>query len=181
MLHLTYDCSSRKTPYCAFYATDPRNTVLPKSKSIHRCLPANQKLRPSLQEGSKRCVVYEILASFCRTVSIPDRFVSHFRNKLDKKNDLPVTPCVMVLAASVFLFPKLTVVTFFTVCSLPNSFAHLNIHSSSRPSPATIKKSTGDVYDILGGMCRFMRAKIFLAAVALFQSIGSTITAPIAC
>lgn len=61
------------------------------------------------------------------------------------QENIPVTPCVSVQPASVLRLPKLTVVTSSTVPSLPRSFAQRKITSSSRPSPTTIRKSTGDV------------------------------------
>lgn len=55
----------------------------------------------------------------------------------------PLTPCVKVQLASVFLLPTLTVTTSLINSSWPRAFAHLKTFSSSRPSPIIMTKSTG--------------------------------------
>jgi hypothetical protein len=93
--------------------------------------------------------------------------------------DIPETPCISVQPASVFLLLKVTVVTFLTVLFFPSSFAQRKIASSSRPSPTTRRKSIGEVYGISGGISSLSFSRIFVAAVPLDQSIGSTTTAPL--
>ena len=92
--------------------------------------------------------------------------------------DSPVTPCVKVHLASVLRLPRLTVVTFAMISSFARSFAQRKHTSSSGPSPATMRKSTGDLVGTIMGMVFLRFSKMDLAAVPLDQSIGSTITAP---
>jgi len=114
-----------------------------------------------LQNGQDTC-------SHVSSLNICDWFVT-----------LPVTPCVSVQPASVLRLPKLTVVTCSTVLSRPRSLAQRNITSSSRPSPATIRKSTGDSCWASGPRPCLRPSNICMAAVPFDQSIGSTITAPL--